>query len=83
MKHENPWVRHQRKGFAEVRSPDKDEDWTRISISLGDQNEVCNQGAPGYIARNPENHADQWYIAKAYFLANFDETYYVIGFDED
>jgi hypothetical protein len=27
----------------------------------------------GMIARNPKNHADQWYVARAYFLDNFAE----------
>jgi hypothetical protein len=26
----------------------------------------------GMIARNPENHADQWYVARAYFKENFE-----------
>lgn len=38
------------------------EDLTGISVSAQDTPE---EG--GYIARNPENHKDQWYVAKAYF----------------
>jgi len=26
----------------------------------------------GMIARNPENHEDQWYVAAEYFAANFE-----------
>jgi hypothetical protein len=26
----------------------------------------------GFVARNPQNHADQWYVARAYFEANFE-----------
>ena len=26
----------------------------------------------GMVARNPSNHADQWYVARAYFEANFE-----------
>jgi len=27
----------------------------------------------GMIARNPENHKDQWYVARKYFEDNFEE----------
>jgi len=26
----------------------------------------------GYVARNPKNHADQWYVAQAYFNENLE-----------
>jgi len=27
----------------------------------------------GYVARNPVNHADQWYVSRDYFIANLQE----------
>lgn len=37
---------------------------------------VSNEDNPeedrGMIARNPENHKDQWYVAKKYFEDNFE-----------
>ena len=31
------------------------------------------QNDMGMIARNPKNHKDQWYVAKQYYLDNFEE----------
>ncbi len=45
---------------------------TRVSISEAD---IMN-GSPqigDMIARNPDNHADQWLVAKDYFEKNFEE----------
>lgn len=42
-----------------------------ISVSAEDR----KAGSPKVgdrIARNPANHADQWLVAKEYFLANFE-----------
>jgi hypothetical protein len=41
------------------------EDLTGISVNKEDTPE-----AGGYIARNPDNHADQWYVSPAYFAKN-------------
>jgi hypothetical protein len=41
------------------------EDMSAVSVSAEDAKLDTLEG--GYIARNPENHADQWYVAKAYF----------------
>lgn len=27
----------------------------------------------GMVARNPQNHKDQWYVARKYFEENFEE----------
>lgn len=43
----------------------------RVSVSKPDR----KAGSPkvgDMIARNPENHDDQWLVAKAYFDANFE-----------
>jgi len=44
-----------------------------VSISKVDlENGSPKQG--GMIARNPENHNDQWLVAADYFTANFEEV---------
>ena len=43
---------------------------TRISVSKADQEEGSPK-AGDMIARNPENHEDQWLIAADYFTVNF------------
>ena len=45
------------------------EDLTGISISDEDNPETDMR----MIARNPENHKDQWYVAEKYFIDNFVE----------
>lgn len=43
-----------------------------ISVSVADS----DNGSPkrgDMIARNPENHDDQWLVAADYFAANFEE----------
>lgn len=47
------------------------EDLTNISVSSVDDPE--NDG--GMIARNPQNHEDQWYVARKYFEDNFERYY--------
>ena len=62
------WKQYKRKGLSEMRPYVKGEDLTNISISPEDDPETDM----GMIARNPENHADQWYVARAYFEANLE-----------
>lgn len=56
-----------RTNIAEMRPYIKGEDITEISVSNTD----FPEGDMGMIARNPENHKDQWYVAKKYFNDNF------------
>jgi hypothetical protein len=44
------------------------EDLTDISVSETDDPETDL----GMIARNPENHNDQWYVARQYFEDNLE-----------
>jgi hypothetical protein len=63
------------KSISEMRQVVFGEDLTRVSISDTDKNlmrEHPNVFAQGYIARNPKNHEDQWYVAKDYFDDNFE-----------
>ena len=43
------------------------EDLTGVSVSEQDTPELG-----GMIARNPSNHADMWYVAKAFFESNYE-----------
>lgn len=62
------WRQYRRKGLAEMRPYVQDEDLTGISVS--DVDDPATDG--GMIARNPTDHADQWYVARAYFEQNFE-----------
>jgi hypothetical protein len=42
------------------------EDLTGVSVSKEDTPEIG-----GMIARNEDNHSDQWYVAKAFFENNY------------
>ncbi len=44
------------------------EDLTNISVSPEDDPATDM----GMVARNPENHKDKWYVARAYFDANLE-----------
>lgn len=64
---EEEFTRHRRKGMAEMRPYKPGEDLSRITVSQEDQPE---EG--GKIARNPDNHDDQWYVSKQYYKDNFE-----------
>ena len=47
---------------------------TEFKVSISDVDRANGSPKIGdMIARNPENHNDQWLVAKDYFLANFAE----------
>jgi len=62
------WNQYKRKGLSEMRSYIKGEDLSAISVS--DEDDPEND--MGMVARNPNNHADQWYVARAYFNDNLE-----------
>lgn len=67
------WRKYIRTNTAEMR-PYIDGEMLDDSISIS-QADLTN-GSPkigDMIARNPENHQDQWLVAKDYFLKNFKE----------
>jgi hypothetical protein len=62
------WKQYKRKGLSEMRPYVHGEDLTEISVSSEDDplNDM------GMIARNPQNHKDQWYVARKYFEDNLE-----------
>lgn len=64
---------YRRTNIAEMRPFVEGEDLDgKISISQADR--VAGSPKPGdMIARNPQNHEDQWLVAKDYFEANFEK----------
>ena len=62
------WKKYRRTNIAEMREYLPGEDISGISVSKEDD-PVTDLGM---VARNPANHADQWYVARAYFNANFE-----------
>ena len=70
---ETPWVRYRSTAINEFRP------WTpvdgnrealrQLGISVSNEDEP-KEG--GMIARNPVNHADQWYVQAEYFRDNYE-----------
>lgn len=72
-----PWAYYQRKGLSEMRPYVPGENLSGISVSEPDMNHLayCQDAGTnpgGYVARNPKNHADQWYVAQVYFEENLE-----------
>ena len=65
---DNPFKEFKRKGFTEMRLYIKGEDLTDVSVSKEDNPETDM----GYVARNPSNYKNSWYVAKAFAVANYD-----------
>lgn len=62
---------YRRRAIAELRPYEPGESMCGISVSAVD----AANGSPragDMIARNPANHADQWLVAEAYFIDNFE-----------
>lgn len=66
----NDWKSYSRKGLSEMRPYIKGEDLSGVSVNPTDNPETDM----GMIARNPTNHADQWYVARKYFEDNLEEA---------
>lgn len=67
-----PFKKYRIKGLSELRPYVPGEDLTGVSVSDADKSLPTLDG--GYIARNPENHNDKWYVAKDYFDKNLEEV---------
>lgn len=67
------WNQYRRTNIAEMRSYVPGEDLSKISVSGPDAALLGSEEFDkGFVARNPQNHDDQWYVARAYFDANFE-----------
>ena len=63
--------KYRRTNIAEMRPYVQGEDLSHISVSSQDDPETDM----GMVARNPQNHDDQWYVARKYFEDNFARLY--------
>ena len=57
--------------FSELTPWTHDMDMSGVSVSAADR-EAGSPKIGDMIARNPDNHADKWLVASAYFDTNFD-----------
>lgn len=62
------WGTYRKKGTAELRPYIKGEDLSGISVSEPDDPETDM----GMIARNADNHDDQWYVARQWFEDHYE-----------
>jgi hypothetical protein len=63
--------RYRRNQIAELRPYKLGENLDGVSISTEDK-KAGSPKAGDMIARNPNNHNDQWLISAAYFAENFE-----------
>jgi len=63
------WKYYKKIAVQEMRPYIVNEDLEGISVNKEDTPE---EG--GMIARNSNNHEDKWYIAKDFFLTNYEEV---------
>jgi hypothetical protein len=61
------WKKYRKKALQEMRPYVPGEDLSRISVNPEDTPEPG-----GMIARNADNHNDQWYVGKAFFQKNYE-----------
>ncbi len=63
--------KYRRKQIAELRPYFPGEDFSKVSVS--DVDKAAGSPKEGdMIARNPQNHDDQWLVAARYFADNFE-----------
>lgn len=71
------WKKYKRTGIAEMRPLDRHEILTgKLPMGVSVSDEDKENGSPkagDMIARNPDNHNDQWLVAEEYFNNNFRE----------
>jgi hypothetical protein len=71
------WKRYRRTAIAEMRPYRMGGSLEGVSVSAPDAKwlrecEVHGNAPGGFIARNPANHDDLWYVAQDYAEVNFD-----------
>lgn len=60
------FTKHERTNVAEMRPYVKNEDLTGISVGEG-----VTPKEGGWIAQDPTNHNDKWYVSEKYYNENF------------
>ena len=63
----NPWRWCRRTGHSELRPYVPGEDLSHVSVSATD-----TPSPGGFVARNPRDYADQWYINASYVAENLE-----------
>lgn len=63
------WQQYRKRSLQEMRPFVPGEDLAGVSVSPEDKPELG-----GMIARNPDNHKDQWYIGKDFFRRNYERA---------
>lgn len=61
------WKKYRKSGLTEMRPYIPGESLDGVSVSEAD---VPQHG--GMVARNSENHTDQWYVDELYFINNYE-----------
>lgn len=56
------WRKYRRKGISEMRPYIKDENLDGVSLS--DEDKLLSTLEGGFVARDPQNHNEQWYVSK-------------------
>lgn len=72
---ETLYRQYQRKGLSEMIPLNdflQNESIGFVSVSEQDKQLPSDEFELGYVARNPKNHADKWYVAKKYFDDNLE-----------
>lgn len=64
------WKKYLRTNVAEMRPYIPGESMQKVSVNRVDDPPTDL----GMVARNPNNHNDQWYVAREYFENNFKEV---------
>nr|BDD48401.1 hypothetical protein 7 [Balneolaceae bacterium] len=69
------WEKYRKKGIAEMREVTPDEIWTGLDPSISISESDKKNGSPkagDMIARNPDDHEDQWLVAADFHEANYE-----------
>lgn len=70
------YKKYKRAGLSEMTTAQEYKDETGgfegVSVSTPDKLLLQDVFMQGYIARNPANHEDKWYVSKEYFDANLE-----------
>ena len=66
---------YKRKGLSEMIEYKEfilEGDMSKVSVSEPDKNLTFEEFEKGFVARNPVNHNDLWYVAKKYHDENLE-----------